>query len=296
MALVVGELSSPLTLGIGWRRGAALDAGRIELTKGVADEFRNICERHVAALRQRTAKPYSPEVDLEPREEYLTIPRSSLHTEEPLLMLLDSIADRDPLRASDLPARSLLFHAYVFPGHATFLRKANSHQTARSGRVLTRLSQTLSRVDEPVFAFDDKVDLVVTADEVIVSSLSAFELLFKEDDFLVQHIPTWVNSIATHLPVNDGAAEVLTEHCRRNTRFRRRLETIHARGHLTHVTIEQVCEEAQNQGLDVASLVVDGRLNFEDASVDDLLRLLNEDLLIGSLSGDRFTVERKSPR
>ncbi len=133
-------------------------------------------------------------------------------------------------------------------------------------------------------------------DEILISSLSAFELLFKEDDFLVQHIPGWVDSIAAHLPLNDQAHDVLLDHCRRNTRFRRRLETIHSRGHLQNVTLQQVCDEATEQGLDAATLVVNGKLNFGDASVDDLLRLLNEDLLIGGLSGDRFTVERKTPR
>ena len=99
---------------------------------------------------------------------------------------------------------------------------------------------------------------MITGDEILISSRSAFELLFKEDDFLVQHIPAWVDSIASHLPLNAGAHDVLMEHCRRNTRFRRRLETIHSRGHLQDVTLQHVRDEATKQGLDIATLIVDG--------------------------------------
>ena len=63
------DLTSPLTLGVGWRRGSNLEAGRIELTQDVAERFRSICQAHTEALSGRTPKPYSPEADLEPGEE-----------------------------------------------------------------------------------------------------------------------------------------------------------------------------------------------------------------------------------
>jgi hypothetical protein len=290
-------LTVPPSLAVVWRAGRlGIDGGRIELTDEVADSFRTVCAHHLQFLRGTRPRPWTPEADLVRDEEHLVLARAALPPDQPLLDLLAGIGDRDPLEAEGLPGRALLLHAYVFPDGLQFLRKANPHLTARTGHLLTRLDHTLTRIEHPVFTFDEKVDIVVTPDELLISGVSAFELLFKDERALLAHIPEWIDAIARQLPVNDQARAVLTEHCRRSTRLRRRLETIAGRGHLQAVTLDRIRREAEAQGLDPDRLVVDGRLQFDHASVEDLLRLLNEDLLIGGLSGSRFTVEHKIAR
>jgi hypothetical protein len=52
----------------------------------------------------------------------------------------------------------------------------------------------------------------------------------------------------------------------------------------------------RNHGLDPTEFIVDGCLVFDRASVKDILKLLNEDLFRGGLTGQDFQVDRKSAR
>jgi hypothetical protein len=289
-------IDSPLVLAVGWRAGGGVDGGRIETRDTVAAAFRNVCARHIDALQGREAKRYSPDTELVAAEEYLVVPRADLDPDDPILELMEDVPSRDSLATGGLPERSLLLYAFVFEDGTAFVRKTNAYQSTRRGRILTRFTNALTTIDEPVFAFDDSVDIVITTDALLVSSESAFEHLFRSDELLAAHIPNWIHSISTHLPLADGAEDTLAERCQRSTRMRRRLEAIHHRGHLRDITITQVKNEAIRQGIEPSEIIHRGKLTFDDASTDVLLRLLNEDLFTGGLSNARFTVERKAPR
>ena len=54
-----------------------------------------------------------------------------------------------------------------------FIRKANPYLSTRRGRFFATLAQTLTRVERPVFAFDDRVDLIVSGETAaILTSLT----------------------------------------------------------------------------------------------------------------------------
>lgn len=289
------NFDAPLTLGVGWRTSSKSEVGRVELTQTLAEEFRSIAQEHANLLRSRTAKEYSPESDLEPREEYFVVKRSGLEGHSNTLDPLDAIADRDPLSPVELPKKPLLFYAFILPD-ATFLRKANSHLNAKTGRIFTRFSDSLSRVDEPLFSFDRSVDLVVTRQALLISQLTAFEFLFKDEAIVLKQVPVWARAIADCLPAHEGISDALLKRATANRSFRKRLEALNKRGHLRAVSIEQVKAEADKQGLDVATLFRDDKLDFTEANADTLLKLLNEDLFQGGLSGESFVVEKKSRR
>ena len=289
------NLSRPVTLGIGWRDQGTIDGGRIEISNPIAEHFREIAFNHWQDLISRSRRPFSPEADLEPGEEYLVANVAELDEDEPITDLLDEIELRDPRSINDLPKRSLLFYAFVFPQQAAFLRKLNPHQTATPGKVWTRLENTLERILDPVFAFDRRVDLVITTEEILITNVKAFELLFKEEDYFLRHIDEWVNAISDHLPLTADSRELLVNRCRTSTRLRRRLESIHRRGHLTDVTMSAVQEQAENHDLS-PNLIQNSELNLRGVSLDNVLKLLNEDLFTGDFSSVRFAVDRKSPR
>ena len=290
------DLGEPVSLGIGWRERNTIDGGRVEITNPVADRFRAIAGSHVEALVSRSPRPFSPEADLEPREEYLVADVAELDADEPITNLLDGLELRDPISIRGLPKRSLLFYAFVFPQQATFLRKLNPYQTAKTGKVWTRLGDTLTEISDPLFAFDSRVDLVITAEEILISNAMAFELLFKEEGYFMRHIDNWVQAISDYLPLTAGSSQLLIEGCRTNTRLRRRLESIHHRGHLRDVPIAAVQTQAEDQGLDPEEFIQNGELDLHAAPIDDVLKLLNEDLFTGPFSGAQFAVDKKSPR
>lgn len=290
------SLTGPVALAIGWRDRDTIDGGRIEISNDVANHFRDIAINHLETLDRRSPRAYSPEADLEPHEEYMIFDLAELDPDEPITNLLDRIELRDAINTGDLPKRSLLFYCFVFPQQAIFLRKMNPNQSAKKGAVLTRLTNTLSRIVEPVFSFDRRIDMVFLGEELLITNRKAFEFLFKGVRYFIQHIDNWVQEIADHIPLTAGSTQVLVDRCRTNTRLRRRLETIHRRGHLKDATITEVRRQAEKHSLDHKTFIYNGELDFHDVSVDVVLKLLNEDLLIGDFSGIPFAVERKIPR
>ena len=290
------DLTGPVTLGVGWRDRNSIDGGRIDISNDVADHFRDIAISHVETLDRRSPRAFSPEADLEPREEYMVFDLAELDAEEPITNLLNGLELRDPITISHLPKKTLLFYCFVFPQQVTFLRKMNPNQSAKKGAVLTRLENTLNRIIDPVFSFDRRVDMVFLAEEMLITNPKAFEILFKEESYFIRHIDGWVKEITDHVPLTPGSDQLLVDRCSTNTRLRRRLETIHRRGHLRDVTITEVRSQAQKHSLDPESFIHNDELDLHDVSIDDVLRLLNEDLLIGDFSGVPFAVERKIPR
>ena len=290
------NLGGHLLLGVGWRGSDAVGTGRIDISISVAQRLRAIAKEHVGKLEQRSARRFTPEVDIVPADEYAVLPTSSLAADDPTLRLLTEIGKLDAFGASELPSQPLLYYAIAFPGVALFLRKTNPHLSAGKGRFFTRLSDSLVSVDDVLFAFDEKVDVVITPSQVYISALNAFELVFKDDDFVTRSIPKWVKAVTDHLEIVGGGGNVLEQHARSNTRLRHRLESIAARGHLVKVSPAQVRAEIKLHGLDVRELMKGDQLLVTDRNVVDVLKLLNEDLFVGGLSGTPFEVDKKAPR
>ena len=294
------EVSEKLTrapaLAVAWRTGDTLDIARVEIGNEVAETFREIAAEHSQALEERRGRVYAPDLDIEVREEYATAPTGQLDDEDPVINLVSDISLMDPILASDLPHRSLLLYAFVFGGVAAFVRKTNPHLSAKRGRVLTRLSDALVRIDEPVFGFDRKFDLVITPDSLLISNATAFEYLFKGDDFVTRVIPTWVEAIAEAIPLAPGSDAMLIDRGISNMRRRRRLEAIVERGHLGEVKITKLRSEAKRLDLDSSKLIKRNQLVVDADTIDDVLKLLNEDLFVGGLSGESFEVDKKAAR
>lgn len=289
-----------LTLVVGWRAGRKrLDGGWIELTEDVANSLRGIAQAAMAALAAREPKAYSVDSHLEP-EEFFTVPETLLEYGNELLTLVRSGSDLQKITASQLPGRALLFYASIIGDEpetrTAFVRTANPVMTASAGRILTRLRGSLTVLSEPVFSFDRSIDFVVTSDGIAVLKANSFDRLFRDMPAILERIPDWLHEVSAHLPIDDAALAELGERCEKDSRLRRRLQAIHDRGHLANVTLKDVRKEAERQGLDPNEVVRDGRLAVEGVDIPTLLKLLNEDLMTGGLSGSRFSVDRKSPR
>ena len=288
-----------LTLVVGWRRGVRVEGGRVDVTEEVGEVLRGICADVVASLDELEAKPYAADTHLE-AEEYLVVGEDDLDGSSEVLELVRYAAEVDDLSAGDLPNRPLLFYAIVFGDtpeeRVGFIRNTNPMYVAKRGGLLTTLRGALTTVDEPIFGFDNRVDVVVLPEGLLVFKQPAFERLFRDLPALVAKVPEWLAAVAAHLPIAPEAIEELDARARSDSRLRRRLLAIHERGHLQHVTIAQIRREAKTQGIDPSQVIRDGQLVLDELDAASLLRLLNEDLMTGGLSGARFSVDRKTLR
>lgn len=286
-----------LALVVAWWSGASLNSARVPLTVAVAEELREICRSILADLDQREERPWHPDA-LNELDEYLLASIDQLGDDSQVLRM--ALSDEfDVLSAADLPNRDFLFYALIagpVSRRVTFIRKYNLRRGLRR-RLVTIFGETLSKVDRPIFTFDEKADVVIDPQYgVAIVGLNAFQLLFRTSPEIVARVPEYANEIGVSLPIDDDAKAMLIDLANGNISVLRRLQNIANRGHLRTVPMDRIKDEMRNHGLDPAEFIVDGRLVFDRASVKDVLKLLNEDLFRGGLTDQDFQVDRKSPR
>ena len=290
------NLRGTVTLVAGWRVGTKISIGRLEITRTIADHFRMICEAHLDALSEKVPRPYWPDTDLEPSEEYLYMDLSAMDSESPVLIAHRSIHLADPITPTSLPTRSLLFYSIVFSTGPMFLRKVNSYQSLSSGKKFMRLQDTLTEIDDPVFAFDDRIDLVLNDYQIIISNVTAFEQLFRDELALTAHIGHYAAVLASQVALTPQSRMTLMAECARRVRLRRRLEAIYQSGHLNGVLVSTISHVAMTHGLAVSAIVKNGQVDINPSNVDDVLKLLNDDFFVGDLSLDQFVADKKMRR
>lgn len=288
-----------ITLVVGWRHGKGIEGGRVDLTEDVAAYLRAVADAAADDVAQRDEKTYTGDSYLED-EEVFVLTGDAVPVDNDLVRIVQSAADLQRVAAKSLPKKPLLFHATVIgddPDTRTgYVRTTNAVVTAGPGRMLTRLRESLSTIDEPVFTFDGRIDFVVSGTGVRVLNQKPFERLFRSIPEILERVPEWLADVATTLPLTPEGLADLQAHCERNSALLRRLRSIHDRGHLATVTLDDIREEAERQGIDPDTVVVDGALSTSNITAGTVLKLLNEDLMVGGLSGARFEVDRKTPR
>ena len=292
-------ISGAITLVVGWRRGTHIDGGRVDLTEDVSDYLRGVADRAAGQVAERSEKPYTGDSYLED-EEVFVLSGAAVPDNTEIIEHVRAASDLPRVAASSLPAKPLLFYAAVIgddPDQRTaYLRTTNPIITAGPGRALTRLRQALSTIQEPIFSFDGRVDMIIGPATVFVLDQKPFERLFRNIPEILERVPEWLAEVTTSLPLAPEGLEDLQLHCERNSALLRRLRSIHERGHLAAVTIDDIRAEAERQGIDPDAVIEDGQLVTKHVSAATMLKLLNEDLMVGGLSGTRFEVDRKTPR
>jgi hypothetical protein len=289
---------APLQLVVGWRgSGDSVEVYRVPTNRDVADGLAIGCRAAVDRLTRMEPKFWTVESASEV-EEYLYVGRDKLDSGSALIDALN-VSTYDVLSAEELPSKSLLFYAMVTgtgDRRLIFLRK-QSPRRAADKRIVTFFSNRLERILQPVFIFDEGVDLVFDSGmNISILTLGVFNLLFKSTPEMLQRIPAQVQEIAARLPMSSASIEFLGARAQTDTRMRRRLESIISRGHLVNVTVDVLRAEIVRQGLSPEEFIKDGELDVAQVDVPDILKVLNEDLFTGGLSGEHFEVARKSPR
>lgn len=289
---------APLSLLVGWTgHGSKVEVRTVKMAEAVGDALAKSCELAVGQLRSKEGRLWTPE-SADELEEYLYAPRAKLDPQSQVLQALTP-EKFDELSAKEIPSKSLLFYAIVAGSgddRLIFLRKQNP-KTALERRTITFYRDRLEHFAGTLFIFDDKIDLVFDSKlNLSILSLGVFNLLFKSTPEMLKVIPEHVQGIAALLPMSESTMQFLTARATTDTRMRKRLDSIMDRNHLKNVTLEELRIEIERQGLDPDGFIIDGKLDVSKADIADMLKILNEDLFVGGLSGERFEVARKSSR
>lgn len=308
------DTAKPLTFFVGWLSGKSYQLRRLNLHDDVEREFRGIARgvlegtEGVKGLQERESEAWAPDAQIFP-ETYLECPSGDVGDspkltnrpkDERLLDALQAAEDLLVMDAKDIEAKNLSLYGFAIgsPGNRTvFIRRANPRRGLRRGKFLGRYSDTLQRVDDPVFAFDGLIDLVFVGERLVILSQNAFSMIFRDQADMRALVRNWGNTLSSHFPVEKKSLSRLTSKADRDSRRRQRLESIVSRGHLNGLSGEQLKEAMEACELDPSKFFTSkGELCVEDGDEADLLYFLNEDLYQGLISGDRFRADKKASR
>lgn len=293
------EDDATLTLLIARRAGRSVAGGKINVAQDALAAMRNSVAESFRALEGLQARRYDPDAQLED-DQYFTLDRNELEDSMGVLALLDRGPQAELLDIGQMRERPVLFYAIIVGQDANntvaFVTKSNPARVAQRGHVLTPSGNVLTRIETPVFLFEDRIDLVVDHERLIIRNQLAFEQWFRDTPALIDKVGDWIGGITAHLPIDGDGAQRLKARAKDNSRLRRVLYVIQKRGHLEHVPMSRIRSHVAAQGLDAATLIRGNKLVFDEADPALLLKLLNEDLFKGGLTDEAFIVDRKSAR
>lgn len=300
--------NKPITLAVGWSVGKNTKIRQVLMSDEVAEEFYAIATQTVANLCDREPTEWTPDADLTP-ETYLVFPAEEVnefprlttdHDDKSFLEVLAQAERLEAINPQHLPTGDISFYALAIgdPGsRAVFIRRSNPRRGLKRGKIYSTLSDTLQRVEDPIFAFDAWVDLVLIENELYVLSQTVFASFFRDQESLAKKIPEWIDQLAEHVSLTEASRESLKQKVLRDSRLKARLEAIVRRNHLPSVSVETLKLAMENSELDPTRLLdEDGNLKLEEDDIAQVLYLLNEDLFTGSLTRTGFRADKKATR
>ena len=285
-----------LTLTVGRMLDGAIEAHHLALNDSAADGLREQCHTSRGRIGDAAPARYTATAELDEGKIFVIDDDETLAELGPFRRLADNLGAMPQIRPDELDVTIKLYAVALGDDSdcILFVRRTNPRLPHKPGKFFAIAQERLTRIEEPVFAFSAAFDFVLGPNWAVVLDQKSFEFLFREIGIVEQRVATWIQGVTDHLPMSASSIDSLREVALRDSRTWRRLRDIESRGHLTHVTLDEVASYAGMVGLDPERVVVDGELVFDPSERFGFLQLLNEDLYKGPLTGKAFESQRKS--
>lgn len=286
--------AGPLTLVVAWGIGGRVHARKVKIGPDIEAALRSAAETATASLTGGVT--YNPDSDQEDATHVTTGRAELLDTE--LVTQLEtgsslSLATDDELR------RVLTCYAIVVGtgnDKTLFVRKANPVRLGTKSVLATLVTGALTRLETPLFAFEDTFDVIVTDSEVFALSQKRFEMLFRDSETVLARAADWVDALAEPLPITPDSRDALLDAVRSNSVYRRKMHSILARGHLADLTPTAIKTKMTEHGLDADRLMPGDELDFTSGNTREILQLLNEDFFTGDFTDAQYAAGSKRAR
>jgi hypothetical protein len=152
----------------------------------------------------------------------------------------------------------------------------------------------LTRLDQPVFQFRTRFDLVAVEETVFALGSFAFDQLFREVP--LSRVKPLVTQLSSAVPLAPGSAKVLEQKGLASARVRNRLRILMSRPHVKQITAKGLERVLRKNGISTSGIIANGRFVVDESRPTLLLELLDEDVWRGGFTGTLFASERKAPR
>lgn len=294
-------MTKPLAVGgtaslvIAWGVGASVHARTIKIGGDVESTLRAAAVETASALK--SGHPYAPDTDLED-DSHLVANRADLLDTELIGELergpsLD-LATEDEVRTKRISCYALVIESAT--ERAVYVRKRSPITLATKSIVARLIDGTLDSIDEPLFAFDKKFDVIVADEDIYILDKRNFDLMFRDSEAVLAKAPEWVDSLDSTLPLTKTSGEFLVAALRQNSTYRTKFHAMIARPYLATLTPSALKKKMKAHDLDPAVYMPGDELDFNPNTVKDLLRLLNEDLFVGDFSQEQYAAAAKRRR
>jgi hypothetical protein len=293
------DLGAAATLIVAWRAGQGASGAALKAGGDVIDALREHAQTALATVLSGGGHPYNPDDEQEDDVPFLTASQDEL---------LDTVLLEQVLLGSSLPfitpgdlrRRTLALYALLIgndpASRVIFVRKANPVSLASKSVVAMLFDDTLTRVTEPILAFDAAFDAVLFKSNVWILQQKNFESLFKESEAVLARTSQWADELSHVVAMTDDGREWLATRLRQNSVIRRKVQSILRSPYVSKINAEELRTTMHVHGLDPAGLMKDDSLIFNKDTERDVLLLLNEDLWAGDFSGNQYAAARKSRR
>jgi len=286
------------TLIVAWRAGHNAHGAVLKAGGQVIDALREHARGALDTVRSGNGRPYNPDDEQDDETPYLTASQDEL-LDTVLLEQLHLGASLPLIGPGELAKRTPTLYALLIgndpDSRAIFVRKGNPVSLATKS-VVAIFDDTLTRVTQPILAFDSAFDVILLDSSVWVLNQKNFEGLFKESEAVLARTAEWVDHLNQVLPITAESKEWLAERLRQNSVMRRKVQSILRSTYLPRLTPDTLRAKMAGHGLAAEVLIKDGSLVFNKDTERDLLLFLNEDLWTGDFSGDQYAAARKARR
>jgi hypothetical protein len=291
-------MGAAATLIVVWRSGHGAAGAVLKAGGEVIEALRGHAQESVDIVMSRAGRPYNPDDEQDDDVPFLTADQDEL-LDTALLEQLRLGSSLPLIGPDELRKRRPALYALLIgddPGsRLIFVRKANPVSLAAKS-VVAVFDDTLTRVMQPVLAFDSAFDVILLGSSVWILDQKNFEGLFKDSEAVLARTSEWVEQINQVLPIADDGREWLAGRLRQNSVMRRKVQSILRSPYLQKLTPDLLHEKMAGQGLIAEDLMKDGSLVFNKDTEKDLLLFLNEDLWTGEFSGEQYAATRKARR
>lgn len=284
------------TLIVAWRGGRNVYCRVLKAGGDVIEMLRSYAAVAVQRLSDSDGRTYDPDDQQEDEQVFLSATREEL-LDTVLMAQIERGASLPLVAPDDFKHQTIVLYALLIgndpSSRAVFIRKGSPVKLASKGLVAV-FDQTLTRVTEPILAFDQNFDVVVKGEAVWVLNQRNFEGLFKESEAVLAKTAKWVEDLAESLPISDEGREWLKRRLRQNSVMRRKVQSILRSPYLSKLSADVMSKRMLDHGLDPDELLKDGSLVFNKDTEASMLLFLNEDLWTGDFSGEHYAATRKA--
>jgi hypothetical protein len=292
------DMNAAATLVVAWRTGRNAHGAVLKAGGQVIDALREYARESLEVVSSGNMRPYNPDDEQDEEVSVLSASQDEL-LDTALLEQISIGSSLALISPEELRRRTIALYALLIgndpDSRVIFIRRGNPVQLATKN-IVAVFDQTLTRVTNPILAFDSIFDVILHGSAVWILNQKNFEALFKESEAVLVHTSEWVDQLHEILPIADGGKEWLSARLRQNTVMRRKIQSILRSPYLSSLTPDAIAQKMLEHGLTPENLMENGALVFNKDTEKDMLLFLNEDLWTGDFSGEQYAATKKARR